>query len=118
TAIVLPQNVLAYSASRLDRLLAHELFHVLSRHDGAFRARLYRIIGFEVCDSIEFPSSLADRRLTNPDAPLVDCTIELKNTEGKSFFGAPILYASADKYDPEKKKGGFFYFFFFLSLCC
>jgi hypothetical protein len=111
-AIVLPQNVLAYSADRLDRLLAHELFHVLSRHDGAFRARLYRIIGFEICDPIDFPASLADRRLTNPDAPLVDCTIELKNTEGKSFFGAPILYASAKKYDAEKKGSMFQYLTF------
>jgi len=111
-AIVLPQNVLAYSAERLDRLLAHELFHVLSRHDGAFRSRLYRIIGFEICEAIEFPATLADRRLTNPDAPLVDCTIELKNAEGKSFFGAPILYASANSYNPEKKGSMFQYLTF------
>lgn len=112
TAIVLPQNVVAYSPDRLDRLLAHELFHVLSRHDGAFRARLYRIIGFEVCEPIEFPAPLAERRLTNPDAPLVDCTIELKNAEGKSFFGAPILYASANHYDAEKKRSMFQYLTF------
>ena len=33
TAIILPDKVLAYSPTQLDRLLAHELFHILSRHD-------------------------------------------------------------------------------------
>jgi hypothetical protein len=112
TAIVLPKAMLARPPARLDALLAHELFHVLSRHDGAFRARLYRIIGFEVCDSIEFPPSLAARRITNPDAPLVDCTIELKNAEGQTMHGAPILYASASAYNAERKLSMFQYLTF------
>lgn len=112
TAIILPKAMLARSPARLDGLLAHELFHVLSRHDGAFRARLYRLIGFEMCDPIAFPKMLADRRITNPDAPLVDCTIELKGENGRTYFGAPVLYASANSFDPEQKKTMFQYLTF------
>ena len=54
-AIVLPDKVLDYPPTQLDRLLAHELFHILSRRDGALRAKLYHIIGFELCEPIELP---------------------------------------------------------------
>jgi hypothetical protein len=80
------------------------LFHVLSRHDGALRAKLYRIIGFELCEPIPVPASLADRRITNPDAPLIDCTIELMSASGKLLTGAPILYARVKQFDPAEGK--------------
>lgn len=106
-AIVLPDKVLAYPPTQLDRLLAHELFHIISRHDGALRQRLYRIIGFEVCGPIELPPSLAPRKITNPDAPRIDCTIELAALGGKIYTAAPVLYASAKQYDAER--GGTFF---------
>ncbi len=105
TSIILPDKVLAYDDAQLDRLLTHELFHVLSRHQPMLRTELYAIIGFQTCPPIALPASLADRKLTNPDAPLVDCTIELKG-KGQTFVGAPVLYASAKEYDP--KAGSFF----------
>lgn len=103
-AMVLPPKVLKYDSVQLDRLLAHELFHILSRHDGAVRAKLYRIIGFEVCEPIELPPSLAPQRITNPDAPRIDCTISLVGANGKTYVGAPVLYSSTKQYDA--KKGG------------
>jgi hypothetical protein len=105
TSIVLPDKVLAYDDAQLDRLLTHELFHVLSRHQPMLRSELYAIIGYQTCPPIELPASLADRKLTNPDAPLVDCTIELKGKD-QTFVAAPVLYASAKEYDP--KAGSFF----------
>src|SRR5207237_3503105 len=48
TSIALPTKVMKYDEAQLDRLLAHELFHIMSRHDGAVRSKLYKIIGFEV----------------------------------------------------------------------
>jgi hypothetical protein len=98
-AIVLPAKVMGYSSMQLDRLLAHELFHLVSRHDGAVRAKLYQIIGFELCQPIELPPSLAPRRITNPDAPLIDCTTSLTATSGKPITVAPVLYASTKGYD-------------------
>lgn len=115
TAIVLPDKVLKYSPTQLDRLLAHELFHVLSRNDGALRQRLYRIIGFEVCDPIELPPSLAPRKITNPDAPLIDSTLELKTADGRVVVGAPVLYANVERYDAAKG-GSFFQYLTFRLL--
>ena len=115
TAIVLPDKVLAYPPTQLDRLLAHELFHVLSRHDGALRQKLYRIIGFEVCEPLELPPSLAPRKITNPDAPLIDCTIELAAADGKVYTAAPVLYASAKEYDAARG-GSFFQYLTFRLL--
>lgn len=101
-AIVLPTKVMSYDETKLDRLLLHELFHLVSRHDGAVRAKLYKIIGFELCEPIELPASLAPRRITNPDAPLIDCTIALTAKNGKQLTGAPVLYASTKQYDAKK----------------
>ena len=102
-AIVLPSKVMAHAPVLLQRLLAHELFHILSRHDPALRGRLYRIIGFEPCAPIEFPASLASRKITNPDAPLVDCTIKLAAADGTIYIAAPILYAADPAYDAQRK---------------
>jgi hypothetical protein len=107
TAIVLPDKVLAYPPTQLDRLMTHELFHIISRHDGALRQRLYRIVGFEVCEPIDLPPTLAPRKITNPDAPLIDCTIELAAVDGKVYTAAPVLYASAKEYDAAR--GGSFF---------
>ncbi len=102
TSIILPTKVMKYDAMQLDRLLAHELFHLLSRQDGAIRAKLYEIIGFELCDPIELPPSLAPRRITNPDAPLIDCTIPLTSKDGTRVTAAPVLYSQSKQYDPKR----------------
>src|SRR5262249_44918901 len=70
-SMVFPTKVLGYGETQRDRLPLHELFHTQSRHDGAIRARLYGIIGFEVCEPISLPASLAPRRITNPDSPRI-----------------------------------------------
>jgi hypothetical protein len=49
-------------------LLAHELFHVLSRTDSHLRDDLYALLGFKTVDGFEYPAELEDRRLSNPDA--------------------------------------------------
>ena len=102
-AIILPDRVLAHTPGQFDRLLLHELFHILSRHQPMLRSELYGLIGFQTCPPIALPPSLADRKLTNPDAPLVDCYIELAGADG-TYLGAPVLYASAKEYDA--KAGG------------
>ena len=102
-AIVLPTKLLNSPPHQLDALLLHELFHVLSRHDKDVRRELYKIVGFELCEPIAPPPSLVDRKLTNPDAPAIDCYIELV-VDGKKLTAAPILYASVKQFDP--KQGG------------
>ena len=70
-AIILPigAEMLRTSPSMTFYILAHELFHVLSRNNPAWRERLYASFGFQRCASVSIPQSVSDLRLTNPDAP-------------------------------------------------
>ena len=112
TAIMLPKpRIQKLKPDALDRLLLHELFHVLSRNAPELRRDLYRIIGFHVCDPMALPPAMADLKLTNPDAPLIDCRIELTD-DGETCWAAPILYSSSATYDAVKKPPLFQYLTF------
>ena len=80
----------------LDGLFFHELFHVLSRHNGARRDEMYAIVGFERCE-IALPAALQARTITNPDAPLVRHAAPL-STPGRLV--APVLFAEPPVFDP------------------
>jgi len=111
-AILLPrERVQKLKGDSLDRLLLHELFHVFSRHAPELRRDLYRLIGFEVCEPIALPPSLADLKLTNPDAPRIDCRIKLSD-EAAPYHAAPILYSSSATYDADRKPPLFKYLTF------
>ncbi len=103
SAIILPEKVMAYPKEQLERLLLHELFHVISRHDAALRQKLYAIVGFRSLDPPKLPPEWEDRRITNPDAPRMDSYIEL-SIEGRKIAAAPFLYATPPKFDA--KAGG------------
>jgi len=113
-AIILPAVKLKQKDASLRRLLAHELFHVLSRANPKLATRLYRIIGYEPAPALKFPAELLPRKLTNPDAPFSRHVIEICH-EGRAVKVAPILYARADKYD-EKLGGPFFRYLIFRLL--
>lgn len=52
----------------MDEVLAHELFHCMTRADKDFKTKMYGVIGAEVIDeNIEFPKEINDRILQNPD---------------------------------------------------
>ena len=105
-AVVLPRTRLDQSPEKLAQLVAHELFHVLSRHDRDIRDRLYRVIGFERCPEVELPQPLARRRITNPDAPVNAHRIRVQH-EGRQFWAVPVLYSRSERYDP--LQGGSFF---------
>jgi hypothetical protein len=96
-AIVLPGRMLRGSDTELERLVIHELFHVASSHDPELRRRMYALIGFTLRDPIALHPSLRERKITNPDAPAIDCTITL-TVDGKEVTAAPVLYASVERY--------------------
>jgi hypothetical protein len=68
-AIVLPVSNLDAAAGGDTgfRLLAHELFHVASRHAPALRDTLYPVLGFTAFAGVEYPAAFDARRVTNPD---------------------------------------------------
>ena len=101
-AIFFPRGRLNGKDAALERLLAHELFHVMSRHDADLRRKLYAIIGFQPCSPFELPAQLDARRITNPDAPAMDYYIAVEHQE-EVFNVVPILLSDRAQYDPRRK---------------
>jgi len=105
-AVILPAGKLKQKDEKLEHLLVHEFFHVLSRANPELSTRLYRIIGYESVPPLKFPAELLSRKLTNPDAPFSRHAIEVEH-DGRTVKVAPILYARTEKYDD--KQGGVFF---------
>lgn len=74
-------------------LLAHELWHVVSRRVSALATRLYAQIGFEPMPELAFPESWADARIANPDAPENRHAIRLALGE-RRVLATPVLVAA------------------------
>jgi hypothetical protein len=49
-------------------LLAHELFHVLSREDPKLRDDMHALLGFARFEGFTYPAEFEGRRLSNPDS--------------------------------------------------
>jgi hypothetical protein len=70
-AIMLPESTTSLPTTDPRRayfLLAHEVFHVLSRADSRLRDDLYALLGFRILEGFEYPAELENRRISNPDA--------------------------------------------------
>ena len=104
-AIVLPPRMAAQRADSLEKLLTHELFHVLSSHNPELRKRLYAMIGFQPCNDIDLPPELAARKITNPDAPDFNWYITAKYHDRPMTF-VPLLLSKQERFEPNER-GGF-----------
>lgn len=80
-------------------LMAHELWHVASRHAPALATRLYRELGFEPMPELEFPAAWAPVRIANPDAPGNRHAIEL-DLGGRRAWVTPVLVAARTTLQP------------------
>ena len=98
-AIILPESALerAHRGS-LEGLLAHELFHVLSRANPELRDTLYATIGIPPCGEVPLPPERAARKITNPDAPKNDHCIRVQTSQG-AVWAVPILFSKTPHYD-------------------
>ncbi len=76
-------------------LFLHELFHVYSRANPTKRDALYALLGFAKCNKIKYPASLVNKKITNPDAPILEHFITL-NFNGQTEDAVILLYANAD----------------------
>ena len=110
TAVMIPRSKIG---DNLQRLLAHELFHIASRANPALAERLYAVIGFTRCTEASYPASLAPRKLTNPDAPRNDYCIHV-TLDQRSVLATPILFSRSETYDPVR--GGEFFDYLQLGL--
>jgi hypothetical protein len=101
-AIVLPRKFLDMAGQDdFTYVLAHELFHLLSRHDERARERLYEAIGFRPCERTELPAALERTRMTNPDAPDDRHTIRVRY-RGQAAEAMPVSLLPAGGIDAKK----------------
>jgi hypothetical protein len=82
----------SYSASLRD-LFIHELFHILSRNDKITSEKIYNSLGFKMCNEVAYPPEVAERRISNPDAPFNNYYITV-DYENKPVEVMLILYSS------------------------
>ena len=96
-AIVLPVSDTTKEPAELESILLHELFHVLSRQNPKLRDALYAQIGFLPCGPVELPTDYAARKLTNPDAPIIEH--QLKGRVGdRDIHVMPVLFSRESSY--------------------
>ncbi len=111
TAVLLTEELLQRPAF-LPHLIAHELFHIASRHDKAWRYAMYATIGFMPIAEVALPPPLASRKITNPDAPRLDVAIKVQTGQGSAWV-TPLLQATVNRYDAHQ--GGEFFKFMKLN---
>lgn len=84
------------SEQDLQHLLAHELFHLASRTNHAFKKAIYETIGFHVADKeILFPADIVQKRISNPDVSQQDSYASL-NINGNTINCAMIIYTEKE----------------------
>lgn len=91
-AVILPLASLPDKAEADVYILAHELFHVVSRHSPALATRLYTTIGFERAAPLQWPGAWLPQRIANPDAPF-DQHLMRTTVEGRPVALMPLLMA-------------------------
>jgi hypothetical protein len=80
-------------------LMAHELWHVVSRHAPALADRAYREIGFEPMPELEWPAAWGEIRIANPDAPANRHALRTE-LGGRAVLLTPALVASRTQLQP------------------
>lgn len=102
--IIIPENVLEdKNEAVFSGVMLHEIFHVFSRYNPAIQKELYKIIGFEAIENLNFEEALADRLIYNPDGLDMNWIISLE-INGEPTLVSPIILSKAN---PDFKKGLF-----------
>ena len=91
-AVVLPVGGAPDDGSGDVFALAHELFHVASRHAPALATRLYALIGFEPVAPLQWPAEWLPLRIANPDATHDRHAMRI-TLDGRAVVLMPLLVA-------------------------
>jgi hypothetical protein len=98
-AVVLPMAGIPDNPQTDAYILAHELFHVVSRHAPALATRLYATIGFESAAPLQWPAAWLPLRIANPDAPF-DRHLMRVTIDGRETAVMPLMMASRAELKP------------------
>ncbi len=90
TAIVLPDSVFSMPRPVFASMLAHEVFHILTRHNDKFKEQSYRHIGFQLCETVRIHPKIEQLKITNPDTPLSQHTIAV-TYQGRKVDALPFI---------------------------
>jgi hypothetical protein len=112
-SIILPERTIRQSVKSLERLFYHELFHIVSRANPKLRDELYRTIGYEKCGEVLLPDDMMPRRISNPDAPVVEHASACRRTASRA--GAPRYCSRARPSTTPRPAARFFAIFSFAS---
>jgi hypothetical protein len=74
-------------------VLAHELFHVASRHAPQLATELYKLIGFEPAPELEWPPEWLALRIADADAPYHRHLMRVRH-DGAEVALMPVVVAS------------------------
>lgn len=98
-AVVLPARFdqQAYSDAEV---LAHELFHVVSRHQPELANRLYDLIGYDRVGELQWPVAWLPLRIVNQDAPYDRHLMRLKLRGGREATVMPVVVTSNARLPP------------------
>jgi len=105
-AVMIPEIMADGDKDGLQWILAHEIFHVVSRQNPALREQLYAAIGFNKVDPFPLPPEIAEHLVTNPDVQGNDHMVRV-TVDDREVCGTPILQFVIDRYDPQQ--GGDFF---------
>jgi|AraplaMF_Col_mMF_1032025.scaffolds.fasta_scaffold00019_130 hypothetical protein len=100
-AIMIPTIMADGDKDDLKWILAHEIFHIVSRQNPALREPLYAAIDFVKVDPFPLPPDIAAHLVTNPDAQGNDHFVRV-TVDDQEVCGAPILTFRTDRYDPQQ----------------
>lgn len=96
-AIVLPEQADQQGFSDAE-LLAHELFHVLSRAQPALATRLYALLGFEPVGELRWPPAWGNLRIADADAPHLRHAMKVRVGNGEKWV-MPVVVAAREQAD-------------------
>ncbi|PQO42081.1 hypothetical protein [Blastopirellula marina] len=101
-SVILPDGFFSVTTDPA-RILAHELFHVMSSHHPELRDKLYEVIHFTKCNEVELPESVKPQRVTNPDAYWNQHVVRI-DVAGQETPVMPVILTRSAEYQP----GGLF----------
>jgi hypothetical protein len=96
-AIVLPGNANLQGFTD-GELLAHELWHVVSRRQPRLASRLYALIGFEPVGELQWPQAWARLRIADQDAPHLQHAMQVR-VGGQPHWIIPVVVAAKEQPD-------------------
>lgn len=73
-------------------LVAHELWHVISRLNPGLRNNAYAGFGFRACNRVDYKPAFNGQVISNPDCPFIENYMRI-NKDGTDQYVAIVLYS-------------------------